>query len=44
MDYKKNLITVKPIKGGRTTLGQAADECFKDFPLLAQTIKNGEKN
>lgn len=37
-------IKVRPIRGERTTLGQAADECFKDFPLLASALKYGKRN
>ena len=38
-----SLITVRPIRGKRTTLGQAADECFKDFQLLAKAMKKKYK-
>lgn len=39
-----NLITVKPIVGKKTMLKQAAEECFKDFPLLNNSMKNGKKD
>lgn len=34
------MIKVKPITGQKTYLRQAAEECFKDYPLLKDAIYN----
>lgn len=31
-------ITVRPIRGQKTYLRQATEECFKDFPILYKSI------
>lgn len=39
MEFKK---VERPVVGRRTMVGQAFDECFKDYPILLQN--NGKKN